>query len=228
MTQSERLERTVRRIAAATLIAFPALFIIVFLLHFGRENFFEFHLRYVPPPAADIVPRIITGVHAGGRIHDPHLLAYLGLPVLLVAAYALYLAAKPTRRALGLLALLVTCTGVVYLGGLFGLWTTLYGAIGNVDPRYTGGATATFAALTAPHGPFLLTKTLAKLSMLGFALQALVLWGIPRIPRWSPILIVIGCATVVGFWDLDNWMLLGTLLILAGFIPIRSALLAGR
>jgi hypothetical protein len=27
-----------------------------------------------------------------------------------------------------------------------------------------------------------------------------------------------------GFWDLDNWMLIGTVLILAGFLPMRKAL----
>jgi hypothetical protein len=27
------------------------------------------------------------------------------------------------------------------------------------------------------------------------------------------------------FWDLDNWMLIGILLMLAGFVPVRQALL---
>lgn len=225
MRQSDKTDSYVRSVTGNILIAFPILFIIVFLLHFAKENFFEFHLRYVPTPASAVIPSLIAVVHRGGSRLDPHLLAYLGLPLLLVAAYALYLAGKGRRPGLALLALLVTCTGMVYLGGLFGMWTDFYGSIGNIDPKYTAGATATFAALTTPAGPFLLTTTLAKLSIFGFALQALALWGVAPIPKWSTILIVIGALAIVAFWDLDNLMMIGTILMLAGFIPVRSALL---
>ena len=33
------------------------------------------------------------------------------------------------------------------------------------------------------------------------------------------------CTLFLAYWDLDNWMLIGMGLILAGFIPVRKALL---
>ncbi|MBA3916042.1 MAG: hypothetical protein H0X25_19770, partial [Acidobacteriales bacterium] len=93
---------------------------------------------------------------------------------------------------------------------------------------YLAGATATFAAMSAPKGAFLLTTTLAKLAFVGIALQALVLLDTRQVPRWSPLLAASGCALFLVFWDLDNWMLIGAVLMLVGFLPMRSALSKGH
>jgi hypothetical protein len=37
--------------------------------------------------------------------------------------------------------------------------------------------------------------------------------------------VVAGSGLFLAFWDLDNWMLIGSALILIGFIPMRQALL---
>jgi len=69
----------------------------------------------------------------------------------------------------------------------------------------------------------LITTSLAKLSIVGLGLQALALLGTGTVPKWSPIAAAVGCALFLVFWDLDNWMLIGCLLILAGFIPMLRA-----
>jgi len=79
-------------------------------------------------------------------------------------------------------------------------------------------------ALTTNQGAFLLTTTLAKLAMIGLAAQAPMLTG--KIPSWAVACIVLGALLFLLFWDLDNWMTIGTLLILAGLVPVRRALLA--
>jgi hypothetical protein len=59
--------------------------------------------------------------------------------------------------------------------------------------------------------------------MIGMAAQALTLTG--RIKAWAVGSIAIGALLFLLFWDLDNWMMIGTLLMLAGFVPVRRALL---
>jgi hypothetical protein len=152
------------------------------------------------------------------------MVAYLGLPLLPLAALGLYQLGKEARPLASALALLVTLIGVVYVGGLFGMWTAFFHGIPLVDPRHAEGATATYAALTAPQGAFLVTTTLAKLSIVGLMLQTLALLGAPRIPAWAPIVAALGYALVTAFWDQDNWMLIGQVLVLSGMWPLRRCL----
>ena len=81
--------------------------------------------------------------------------------------------------------------------------------------------------MTAPHGAFLVTTTLGKLAILGLALQALTLLGVRGMPKWAVVCVVVGCTMFLFFWDLDNWMLIGVALMMAGFMPafrmLRSA-----
>jgi hypothetical protein len=37
----------------------------------------------------------------------------------------------------------------------------------------------------------------------------------------AAILFALGCALFLAFWDLDNWMLVGSLLMLAGLVAGR-------
>ena len=105
------------------------------------------------------------------------------------------------------------------------MWTAFYRGIGLVDSSNLAGATATFTALTTPQGAFLVTTTLAKLTMVGLAVQALNLVGVRVASVWAIVCVVLGCALFLVFWDLDNWMLIGTLLMAIGFLPMRGALL---
>ena len=105
------------------------------------------------------------------------------------------------------------------------MWTAFFRGIGLVDPSQTEGAIATFRALTTNQGAFLLTTTLAKLTMLGLAIQGLTLVG--KIQSWAVACIVGGAMLFLLFWDLDNWMLIGAVLLLTGFLPVRRILLSG-
>ena len=207
------------------LIGLPSLLVAVFLLHFrDAADFLHFRMAYMPRPPADVVAALIAARNQAPLVHDPHVIAYLALPLFLLCASGLYALGRRERPLASLAALAVSLTGVIYLGGLFGMWAAFYRGLGDVDPRYLAGATATFAAMTAAKGAFLLTTSLAKLAFIGFALQALVLTGLRPLPRWSPIAVVVGCALFLCFWDLDNWMLIGATLMLAGFVPMARSL----
>jgi hypothetical protein len=159
------------------------------------------------------------------------MLGYLGLPLLPLSAYALYMLGRTKRPLLSGGALFITVSGTIFLGGIFGMWTAFYRGLGNVDPQYTAGAIATFQGMTAPHGAFLVTTTLGKLAILGFALQALTLLGVRGMPKWAVACMVVGCSMFLLFWDLDNWMLIGVTLMMTGFIPafrlLRSSAVLG-
>jgi hypothetical protein len=214
----------IRRALAMALLVFSGAFVAVFLLHFRRPaDFFHFKLQYVPLAPERVVASLIRAQNQAPLIHDPHVLAYLTLPLLPPCAYAIHLVARVRRPLLSAGAMTVTVSGTIYLGGIFGMWTAFYRGLGLLQPSQTDGAVATFKALTANQGAFLLTTTLGKLAMIGLALQGLTL--LRTIKGWAVACIVGGATLFLLFWDLDNWMLVGTLLLLAGFTQVRTALL---
>jgi hypothetical protein len=214
----------VRRWLAAALMIFPCLFALVFLLHFRHPgDFFHFRLHYVPRDPADVVRNLVRLQNRWPMVHDPHILGYLSLPFFPLAAFAMHMVARARRPVASAIAMFVTVTGTIYLGGIFGMWTAFYRGLGSIDPLQTEGAIATFRAMTAEQGAFLLTTTLGKLAMIGIAAQGLTLTG--RIRSWAVACIVAGALLFLVFWDLDNWMLIGMLLMMAGFVEVRKALL---
>ena len=219
------VDRFVRHSQAFALVALPLFWMLMFALHFrSLADFFVFHERYVPAPAADKVTRLIEARNLWPMIHDPHLIGYLTLPLLVLGAFGLYAIGRRARPGIAALGVSLTVTGSIYLGGVFGLFTALTRGLGDVDSRYTEGAIATYAAVTADHGAYGLTRALAELTMLGLALQALALWRVPRVPGWAPVLMILGCGLFLAFWDVDNLMFVGSLCLIAGFVTIAREL----
>ena len=214
----------IRRLLAAALLIFPCLFVLVFLMHFRHpSDFLHFRLHYEQRPPEQTVTSLIRAQNRWPLVHDPHVLGYLGLPLIPLCAFAMYTIGKGKRPMASAVTMMITVTGTIYLGGIFGMWTAFYRGLGLVDPSQTEGAIATFKAMTTNQGAFLLTTTLGKLAMIGIAAQALTLVG--RIKPWAVACIFAGAVMFLLFWDLDNWMTIGTLLMLAGFVPVRRALL---
>jgi hypothetical protein len=219
------VDRFVRHSQAFALMGLPLLWLLMLALHFrSLADFFVFRARYVPVSAADKVTSLIEARNTFPMIHDPHLIGYLSLPLLVLGAFGLYAVGRRVRPGVAALGVSLTVSGSLYVGGVFGLFTALTRGLGDVDSRYTEGAIATFAAVTADHGAYGLTRALAELAMLGLAVQALALWRAPRVPRWAPVLVTFGCALFLAFWDLDNLMFAGSLCLIAGFIPIAREL----
>jgi hypothetical protein len=197
------------------------LWLIMSVLHFRSLNdMLIVRLRYVPQPAADTVSRLIGAHNRWPMIHDPHWIGYLSLPLLALGAFGLYSLGRRLRPFIAALGVSLTITGCLYVGGVFGLFTSLMRGLGDVDPRFTDGAIATYAAATADHGAYGLTRTLAELALLGLAVQAMALWRAPNIPRWATVIVILGCTLFVAFWDIDNLMLVGEICLIAGLIPI--------
>jgi hypothetical protein len=219
------INRFTRQMQALALVGLPVLWLLMIVLHFRSfADFLVIHLRYAPVPAADKVMRLIAAQNRWPMIHDPHWIGYLSLPLLLLGAFGLFAIGRRVHPALAALGVSVSVIGCIYVGGVFGLFTALTRGLGDVDARYSEGAIATYAAVTADHGAYGLTRSLAELALLGLAIQAAALWQAPGIPRWAVAAIAAGCALFLAFWDIDNLMFFGCLCLMAGFIPIGRQL----
>jgi hypothetical protein len=221
-----RTDRVVSLSLSWALVAAPAMLLLVALLHLRHGARVWFVTSYVARPASEYVPALIAAGNRGPLLHDPHMVGYLSLPLLAFAAMGLYVLGRSARPLASAASLAVTLVGMVYLGGLFGTWTAFFRGFGDVDARYTEGATAAWAALTAPRGALLVTTTLAKLAAVGPALQALCLAGKRVVPAWAPLVAALGYGVIAVFWDLDDWMLAGEALVLAAMVPMRARLAA--
>ncbi len=221
-----QVDRFICRAQARALIAMPVILIFVFVMHFRRaSDFTHFKLQYQPRDPREVVSMLIAAGNHWPMIHDPHVLAYLSLPLFLLCAFGLYRIGRTVRPLFAALSLAVTATGTVFMGGLFGMWTAFYRGLGGVDPQFLDGAVATFAAQTSPQGAFQLTTVLSRLALVGLALQMAAFGMTGIVPNLAVAAAVVGAALVVVFADLDNWMLIGAALILSGFIPVARRLL---
>jgi hypothetical protein len=219
------IDRFTRQAQAVALLGLPGLWLLMFALHFrSLADFFVFRLRYVPVPAADKVTRLIAAQNHWPMIHDPHMIGYISLPLLVLGAFGLHSLGRRSNPPLAALGISLTVIGCIYVGGVFGLFTALTRGLGDVDARFSEGAIATYAAVTADRGAYGLTRGLAELALLGIAVQGAALWQAPGIPRWSPASVIVGCALFLIFWDVDNLMFVGSVCMIAGFIPISREL----
>ncbi len=219
------IERIIRNSQALALIGLPVVWLLMFALHFRSiADFLTFRSRYVPVPAADQVTRLIQAHNRWPLLHDPNMMGYLSLPALVLAAFGLYAVGRRIRPGTAALGVSLTVAGTIFEGGVFGLFTALFRGLGEVDARYLDGAIATYAAMTADQGAYGLTRALAQLTMLGIAVQAGALWRAPGVPVRSPLLVAAGCALFLAFPDVDNIMFVGSLLLMAGFLPVARQL----
>ncbi len=211
------LARSRAALAAALPLLLPLLLVLVFVMHLRSiPQFLDFKTSYTPAPPSAVVHWLAGSAAQPGLRVDAHVIAYLALPLFLLSARSLHRVARERRPRASAFAFAVTAIGTIYLGGLFGMWTAFYDGLAHLDPRDADGAVATFAAMSAPRGAFLLTTTLAKLAFVGFTLQGLVLWDRTIASRVAAACLVLGSALFLAFWDLDNWMLVGSLVLAVG------------
>jgi hypothetical protein len=217
------LKRGLERIGAASLAAFPAVLIAAFALHFAGEfttaDFLRLRLVYVQPSPERFLEVFRAGAPTAFVL--PHLLVYLALP-LLVPAVA-FLAAKLLERAprVAVAGAATALAGLVYMGGVFGAWLA-FEAIGRVQVADAAPLVAAVAALI--RGPMLrLTSALAGLSLAGVMVLAAGLLVTGAVPRRRAALVLAGNAIIVAFMDIDNLMMLGAALWLAGALPFLRA-----
>jgi hypothetical protein len=226
-SKTQKVRSALQTGGSLMLLVFPLVLMIAFGLHFTSiEEFFVFRLRYEPRTASEFMANL-TGP-ARMRLYTlPHLVGYLDLPLLIGAALFLGSVLFEERPWVAVLGVVSAAVGAVYMGGVFGSWLS-FGAVGNVGPDQVAGAIPALEALTEMQGPMLLTTTLSGLGLLGLMVLGGGLFFTNVVPKWSPALIFLGNLMILVFMDLDNWMLIGALMMLIGGLPISLPYLTGR
>lgn len=209
------------------LVIFPLLFMLVFALHVrSASELLEFRLQHEPY----LAPQIMDGLtdRAGSQRYYvlPHLLGYASMPFLIGAALSLGYILYGARPWMAIAGTALSCIGAVFMGGMLAMWLS-FDALGNVAPGNVAGALPALEELIRMQGPLLLSTILAGLSLLGLMVLAAGLFLSRLVPRWCAVMILTGSLMMSIFIDVDNLMLIGALILLAGMAPIARAFASG-
>jgi hypothetical protein len=93
-----------------------------------------------------------------------------------------------------------------------------------VDKSYTEGARAGFIELVRMKGMLKFFTLTAYLSFISIIILAAGLIWAKKFKVMNMLSLVIGSALFVVFMDMDNWMFIGALLLLLGFLPVSKKL----
>ncbi|MGY3053294.1 type IV secretory pathway TrbD component [Pedobacter sp. UYEF25] len=109
--------------------------------------------------------------------------------------------------------------GSLFLAGFFGAWLS-FSAVSRVEPKNYIGAKAALKQLTGTEGVLNIITQLSLLSFIGIISLCIWILSIKLFPKWSPISIISGCLIIIVFMGLGNWMLIGSILIFIGLVPV--------
>lgn len=212
----------IRKTTAVLLLIFPFTLLLGFALHFSSlEKFFKFRL-VKPTYNAEHMFHMLTGSNPHLFI-VAHAIVFVAIPlmllVVLVLAYFLY-TKSPIMAFVGAAIGIVGC---IAMAGVLSAWLS-FSAVGRVAPEHYEGAKAALIELTRMQGVLKTVTALSYLTFIGMIILAagLLQSGLFRV--WNMLSIILGSALFLAFMDLDNWMFIGTILILIGLIPVSKKL----
>jgi len=212
----------VKKCLAFGLLLFPVLSILAFALHFHSLPAF-FHFKWTRPPYD--AARLFDAL-AGGRGHGfvvAHFIIYLAVPFLLLTILVLSWYLLQTNQMLALLGAALGITGCLAMAGVIASWLS-FAAVGHVTPEYYDGAKAALVELTKMQGILGLNTGASYCIFIGLIILAAGLMMGKQFPRVHMLLIMAGCILFIFFMDMDNWMLIGTVLLGLGLIPVAKRL----
>lgn len=203
--------------AVISLAGLPVMQGIAFILHYETfGEFFNFTLLK-PPYTQDGEWLKIIDPEKGFRYFLlPHYWAYFTLPLYIAVALVLARTIWDKAPVLAITGSAMTATGIIYMGGVFGAWLS-FTSVTALDPA-TGKAA--FLVLTEMQGALMITTVLASLSVAGLAVLGLGLILTRAVPLWAGISFSAGNVLIVILMDRDNWMFVGSMLMLAGLLPL--------
>lgn len=223
MRTSQNYRHIIKKGIGIILLAFPVILLLGFALHFSSfEDFFQFKMKYVQNDAVDFFSTL-TGARRGQFVMA-HAIAYSSVPFWILTILCMGYRLFPERPFLAVVGVVTGITGTVFLSGVFAAWLS-FAAIGNVSPEYNDGAIASLEALTEMQGTLKVITMLSVLSLIGLMVLSVGFLFTNKLPKWSPVSILVGSALIVVFMDLDNWMFLGALLMLIGLLPLSLQLI---
>ncbi len=113
------------------------------------------------------------------------MIAYLGDASAAAMRVRPVLLGREARPVASAITMMITISGTIYMGGVFGMWTAFYRGLGigrsrksSRSNRHVHRDDHSARRISGDH-------ELAKLTMIGLAAQALVLLGTRVVPDWS-------------------------------------------
>ncbi len=216
---------SLRKTLAVLLLLFPSIMMLAFALHFSSVHaFFNFHLHRDPYDAGKLFDALVEG--RGHGFVMAHTVGFFSIPLFMIAtlllAWLLY-QQKPIWAFIGAVIGIIGCAGIA---AVFGAWLSFSG-IDTLSPQYYAGAREGFIELVKMKGMLKFFTVLSYLSFIGLAILAVGLARAKQFKLPNMLCIIIGTMLFVIFMDMDNWMFIGSALILIGFLPISKRVRSG-
>ena len=149
----------------------------------------------------------------------PHYFVYVAMPVFIAAS--LYLARSLFGRTpwLALIGATLTTIGAVYFIGVLGAWLS-FPAIAAVPVGQPADLLPIVAAVSRVQGILLVSTILSVLLPVGMTVLGVGLLRSRIVSRRFAVLVILGNLLIVAFGGVENWMVIGALLMLIGLSPL--------
>jgi hypothetical protein len=212
----------IKKLLALALLLFPLLCILGFLLHFHSLHGF-FHFTWARPPynAERLFDALVSG--RGHGFFIAHIIVYAAVPFLLVTVLVLSWYLFPHSPWAAVLGAILGVLGSLALAGVVSSWLS-FAAVGKVHPEFYDGARAALVELTNMQGILQWNSIGSYCIFAGLIILAAGLLVNRQFPRWSMICIILGSLLFFFFMDMDNWMLIATILLGIGLLPFITRL----
>ena len=211
-----------RKTAAWLLVLFPVLLMLTFALHFSSlQSFFDFRFTRGAYDAGHLYDSITSGRAHGFML--AHTVGFLSIPLFFITIFILTWFLYPQMPNLSIVGLITGIVGCTAIAAVFGAWLSFTG-IAGVDKAYTDGAKAGFIELVKMKGMLKFFTLTSYLSFISMAILAGGLIWVKKFNTLNMIAIIVGASLFVVFMDMDNWMFIGSALLLTGFIPVYKKL----
>jgi hypothetical protein len=222
----DHVKNVMKATGAASFVLYPLMLIVAFAMHYTSVGeFFEISLRYEQLPIAYTVATFM-GSDANRMYVWPHFIGYFSVPVMVAASLTLAYVLFERAPWFALIGSALTVTGGLFLSGVFAAWLS-FAALGNLPADQTAAAVAALTVLTEMQGALAVSTYLSVLVFLGLMVSAVGLYRARIVPTWSPATLFLGNVMIMAFMDIDNLMLVGAVLMLAGLAPVGRWLLFG-
>ena len=157
----------------------------------------------------------------------PHYFVYVSMPIFIAAS--LYLARSLFGKApwLALIGATLTSIGAVYFIGVLGAWLS-FPAIATIPVGQPADLLPILATLSKVQGILLVSTMLSILLMVGMMILGVGLFRSRIVPRKFATLVILGNLLILAFGGVENWMVVGAILMLIGLSPLAIKGLLAR
>lgn len=211
-----------KKTAAVVLLAFPAIMMLAFIMHFNSfHSFLNFRFSRDIYDAGKLFDLLVSS--GGHGFIMAHFVAILAVPLFFMAIMILGSLLYPDKPLIAIMGVIIGTIGCTAMAAVFGAWLSFTG-IATVDKSAYAGARIAFIELVRMKGPLKIFTSLSNLCFISIIILTTGLIWTKKFDLWRMLCIILGAILFIIFMDMDNWMFVGSLLLLLGFMPISRKL----